>query len=249
MRVAVCMYGQPRTWRSCVEWIQDNYAHGANPEYFCSVKNYNTDKFTDEIEILEDIEVNELLDVYKPALHFIEKYGTFAGAGAFSSMIQSIVSTINLKQQYELQHGMLFDYVVLQRYDAIGGPHTNWLGEVLSATELEPMTILSSNPHIYFGPEAFKRGVGDLILVGHNTAMDALAGNLINNFNPGEYSVKTSDYHFVSPSVSLLEACTHHNILVRHMDLNPIVIRPTSDLSNGFIDSWHLLDEHWKPKD
>lgn len=248
IRTAICMYGQPRTWRLCKDWIQQNYSNGCNPEYFCSVKNYNTDKFTGVTDILEDSEIEDLLNTYSPSLHYIEKHGSFSGYGAFSGMMQSIVSSITLKQQYEFEHGMLFDYVVLQRYDAIGGPHTNWLGEVLGSIPPKPMTILTSNPHIYFGAEAFKYGLGDLLIVGHNTAMDSLAANLINNFNPGEYSIKSSDYHFISPSTALREACEHNNILVNRMDIQPIIIRPDSDVSQGFVGVWHLLDEHWKPK-
>lgn len=99
-RVAVCLYGQPRTWRYCVAHIRQQYVNQEAPvkrlsgfhkrtpliqtnneliefDFFVSVKNYNFFNHVDghrQLQLLGDEEIRDLLQAFAPKLSYISEY-------------------------------------------------------------------------------------------------------------------------------------------------------------------------------
>ena len=249
MRIAVCMYGQPRTWKKCVDWIQESYdLEGSTIDYFCNVKNYNTEKATGVKTKISDAEIDQLLLDYSPKKHFVEQIDGFNGHGGFSSTMLSIVNSINLKQMYEQEKGILYDLCILQRYDCLTGPEQDWLYRFIVDTNPKTMAIYITKDFIHFGQDCFKAGITDLLIMGHNTAMDALAANLINNFCPGSTMEKIVDAHLYTPHVMLRDACMQNNIRIIEYAIDSLLIREDSNLEGGILQNWRELSDFWKPK-
>ncbi len=255
MKIAICLYGQPRTWKHAAGWILDQYQ--GNVDYFCSVKNFNNSTTTTlengvaviqhEPKFVSDYEITQLLQTFNPVRKRVERFGEFVGYGPSHYLFKSMCASLLLKQQHELATGVKYDLVILQRYDLVTGPDINWF----KSFKLNDFT----NDKLYVGAEeeykpheGFHRGISDWIIAGNDAVMSMLMASLINAFNPSKYGHKTADNHLYTSHVILKRICSSLDIMVQvDQNLNSLILREsTVDLASSMVDikkNWDLLSK------
>lgn len=245
MRVAVCMYGQPRTWAKCAGWHRENFKPTSDMsfDFFCEVKDYNTDKFTGIVRPVEYKELSNLFDAYEPRLTRIDTQA-YEGIGAFSSAFQGMFGALLLKQQYEANTSNLYDITVLLRYDVLVGPAVTWFTDRFNKP-IELSYIYASGARAPFGPEAYRIGINDLVVVGNSLALDSFSNKLLSNFNPGSDLMKTYDNNLMSPNVTFYKHASDLGLVVDALPLSPIIIRDHSEVPKDISKHWHLLHSHY----
>lgn len=221
MKIAVCLYGQPRTWKHTAKWITTQY--NGEVDFFCSAKNYNNEAIisndngitviNQEARHLEVAEINKLFQRFNPIRQRIEQYGQFEGYGPSHYLFKSMYASLLLKQQFELSSGTKYDVVLLQRYDIVTGPDINWFSK-FKANDFSHDKIYVGAPHRYFPHEAYQYGMNDWLFGGSDIAMSLLMASLINVFNPGRYNDKTADNHSFTSHVILKNICNSLGIQV-----------------------------------
>lgn len=232
MKVAVCLYGQPRTWKHTKDWITTQYGQ---VDYFCSVKNYNNQvsmvyengisMIHQEAKHVEMDEINKLFQAFNPIRQRIEQYGQFEGHGTSHYLFKSMFSSLLLKQQFELASGTHYDVVLLQRYDVVTGPNINWFDDFKANDFANDKIFVSDTPR-YFPNEGMRFGINDWILGGSDTAMSLFMAGLVNRFNPGYYGYKSADNQLFTSHVVLKNLCDDLGLTVQEdSNLNSRILR------------------------
>lgn len=164
-KIAVCLSGQPRTWRTasdnilnffntkiCIErnirvsvdyfihtWDTNSYRDKNEPRW--QNKDYKIQNISEE----EDIKF-----IFLPAAIEYEQYDASKHLHAWSGLFYSFMRSINLKRKYELENNISYDMVVKSRLD-INFPQEgiNKYGEPISKFHpqmLRPLTAYASSP-------------------------------------------------------------------------------------------------------
>lgn len=144
MKVAICLSGQPRTWRKCLPWWNEMFSAHSNVEFdvFAHLWDFNTETPSSGLapkpvkvsrRELDDLRqrispkgfVVESSDIDPIAMldeHIERKTLPWnarkPAAGAFAcSQFYSLMRAAHLKRQHELDHGFEYDAVVRARTD------------------------------------------------------------------------------------------------------------------------------------
>lgn len=240
MKVAVCFYGQSRSWKRCIERNLEMFKQ-IDADFFCSVKNYNTSIFSDEVEILDSAEIGELLFKIKPKKFFISHYEDeeLIGNGSYSKLYQSIAISTLLKQEYEIENKMEYDYVIYFRYDAMLGPEIAWL----SNFKPNPNTVHTSVKDYQFYGECNSYGLSDVFMIMDSITSNRVANSLYGYFYNTMNTVTRSDYIIKGAGVVLQQICNNANIKVESLayDIGPAIIRADTPETDDF----SVLKNHW----
>lgn len=117
MKVAVCISGQPRTWRNTVSWLRKNLIEPFSADVFLhSWCSYDSNEYKDIIEayspIRHVIDLDNCLNVlnYERGTKGWSTYGIV-------SMYRSIWLSNNLRVGYESEQNMTYDWVFRVRFD------------------------------------------------------------------------------------------------------------------------------------
>lgn len=243
MRVAVCMYGQPRSWAKCVQWQKKNFQSNGTIQFdfFCEVKNYNTDKFTGRVQSVDSTELSALFNAYEPRLSRINTQA-YEGIGAFSNTFLGMFGSLLLKQQYEANTNYSYDITVLLRYDVLVGPSSEWFFHKFSSP-VAASHIFVPGARTSFGPEAYRIGTSDLLVVGDSLAMDSFGSKMVSNFNPGSDILKSYDQNLLCPNVVFFKYASELGLVVSDLRLSPIIIRDHTEVPSDISAQWHLLHQ------
>ena len=178
--IAVCLSGQPRTWKTasdnilnyfntkiCVErnirvrvdyfihtWDTNSYRDKTEPRW--QNKDYKIENLSEE----EDMRLTFL-----PAAMEYETYNSEKHLHAWSGLFYSFMRSVNLKRKYELENDISYDMVIKSRLD-INFPQEgiNKYGEPLSklhAHVLRPLTAYASSPTPTRFPSEFNQSCFD----------------------------------------------------------------------------------------
>lgn len=134
-RIAICLSGQPRSWKKCYQTWSNIFALAGNVEvdYFIHMWDFNSypAKFGQEKESIKltEEELAEIIDTIKPKKIIVEsekKFTPLNGNPALSSspylsQYYGVLRCARLKKQYEIENDFLYDIVVRLRFDIFFG--------------------------------------------------------------------------------------------------------------------------------
>ena len=280
-KIAVCVYGQPRTWKYCAPWIlaslssRDNMRgefkkitemrsldHRFLPsaladvevDYFLNIKNYNTfANFAEGIpeQDLPQSEIDEIIATYKPKKFSVTskeddaKYYGREGDWHYAKMASSMCASNDLKKQYEMETGELYDLVIFHRFDTLTGPTTGSLLDKILSMGIEPMTLFTATKADFrMYRELWKHGFDDMMFAGDTLTADLLMGWLYRQF---ESIVFENDVDFrFGPNVVLTRGAQQCSLNRRHADVQLAIVRDNADLSKPVLTSFQYHKDFWK---
>ena len=160
MRIAICLSGQPRTWKKCYPRWTELFAHQGEVDYFFHFWNYNTPpsfclKFNNnqpfEDRVITEEETQDLIDTLRPKKYLLDckkevgywncnipidkRFGPWCIQQYYSRYYVSL-----LKQQYELEQDFKYDIVIWQRGDTYMMP-----GADLKLEKPEPNVVYTTH--------------------------------------------------------------------------------------------------------
>ncbi len=142
MRIAVCISGQPRTWRIAKDNILNyfdicetrsqnfqweipmpNKKEEVKVDYF--IHTWDTNSYRDKTEprwnnrdySVSDNEENEIRAAFNPASMEFEHFNNNDHLPAWSGLFYSFMKSIMLKRKYELDNDFVYDIVIKTRFD------------------------------------------------------------------------------------------------------------------------------------
>jgi hypothetical protein len=123
MRIAVCISGQPRTWRTAADNIKNYFNVDAQVDYF--IHTWDTNSFRNSNEKhtmkkdcpIDENEITEIRKTFNPVAIEIDKYSYEKYGKHWSSLFFSFMKSVLLKRKYEIENDFLYDIVVKTRFD------------------------------------------------------------------------------------------------------------------------------------
>lgn len=275
IKIAVCLYGQPRTALYCSPWIKKSFNFLSEREtkiwkkqfswhppetvfpqfhvdYFCDFKTVSTaGNYPGKWEIPElhhdDQFFTLLKNEYNPKKYcYTNKNDDFIDGNYpfFAPMISSIIKTISLKKQAELQGNYFYDWVFISRYDLLTGPSVNTLGEIVQVNGIEPMNLYIISDEISITPDdCFRIGLNDTFIFGDSLTCDLLAAKctqvLMKNIN------NYLHLQNLGPNSFLANCAFDAGLIAKKLPINYAIVRPIANLQNSVFDSWFYHRDFW----
>jgi len=123
MRIAVCISGQPRTWKTAAKNIKNYFdLPGVTIDYF--IHTWDTNSYRDlndtsdkkmDYKITKE-EADEIKNIYNPILMEFEKYDC-TRFQRWNALFYSFMKSVWLKKKYELENDFEYDIVIKTRFD------------------------------------------------------------------------------------------------------------------------------------
>ena len=183
-KIAVCLSGQPRTWKKCYSTWLDVMSDWGEVDYFCHLWDYNSDSSLSQYElgatpdtVITNEEKNEIIEALHPKkLVFqakkdnVELHGegvTNVIAPWAHSQFYSMWRVANLKRQYEIENNFEYDLVVRLRTDLVLQP--KFVPPVPGPSTLYTIHTVDSDP-TYGVPR-----IGDIFFLSDSLTFDHVA--------------------------------------------------------------------------
>jgi len=263
-RIAVCISGQIRTWRTCLPALIRFYESHPDTQvdYFYHTWNVNekvqergqqTNAIVTE-HVSDDVvsEINALLKPkkYKVTHTLFNIMNSEIYNDRWVNLFYSLTQSLYLKKEYELEHNFKYDLVIKSRFDIIHNNASILPTELLSMIPLSMITTHCNN----FPCEYNRYNFSDISFYGTTIAMDMLA-NLVYkvvkhninsrqiNDNRHRTSIETYD---VGPGVIIFKYLCENGIKpMDRFNLHEYIVREDSDINplttEGFL---YFLQKH-----
>lgn len=185
MKIAVCLSGQPRTYKYALESLKRYFSGDYEVDYFCHAWNYDTNKVknteTGKVDFLtETIDVGEfeknIIERLQPKKLVVDSSAKL-GQHQFpwNSLLYSLLMANHYKRQFENINGFKYDYVIKARYDLVFDPTTRFkLDDRISGPLHHKMDIYTAH-NDRMEPEYYRFNPSDVIYYGSSFAMDIAA--------------------------------------------------------------------------
>lgn len=180
MRIAVCISGQMRTWKTAAKnqmWFWNT--SGQDVDYFIHTWDYSQDRTGAQQEYIErhisEDEYNEYIDTYKPVMHSIDSYRQedMYGNDHWLSLFYSYVKCLLMKKEYEEKNQFEYDVVIKSRPDLVFNPKVTLRWPPLKNNQIH--TTHGGPMPMEFNMQNFN----DIVFLGNSYTMD-LTMNIFN---------------------------------------------------------------------
>jgi len=241
-RIAVCLYGQPRTWKKCGNYIEDSYSSlGYETDYFISTKDYNEYMNIDGGNYVDvsSSEIQELIEFFNPVRYNVlskKPEHPRPNGWVYSNMFRSIIASILMCRE----HSADYDVVVLTRFDVALGPTVDQFRQSI-LHNVEPLTIYSNERLCRNWPEFGKVVPDDTIMIGQSQSMFIMADALLRFLSTNN----TQDYELLGPNVAVSKAMQLCNLASGSFPGNIAIIRPHETDKTLYTDFKYYAD-HWR---
>lgn len=244
MKIAICLYGQFRTGLYCAPYIKSCYEFGScdldiEVDYFCFTKDYNTngrvlnDKKYGEITPFNNYDdLEKAFDIYKPKekMVFKKEHEGYPITNFPHPNLFSIMMSIELKKDYEEEHGFKYDYCFCQRFDVLILPKN---------IALMIMNLGDKERFIYthlierFPLERNSLGIGDFWFGGDNMSLDLLSSGITPLFSKAHIGC--------GANVAMYDILMANNIYpsIPQPYLLATPVRPEANLELDVMDSFY----------
>lgn len=182
-RIAVCISGQPRTWRTALKNSMKFFnSSGAQVDYF-----YHTWKDTEDcinpsvpqhkrnfISVLDEIpKINKLLSPKKYAVDpvLIGRHEIYNLNDRWMNIFYSMGRSIQLKKDYEIEHNFTYDLVVKSRFDIIYNPEIDFPDMLFDIPSLYMLSTHCEPMQIEYGRYNFN----DIVMFSNSISMDIMS--------------------------------------------------------------------------
>ena len=234
MRIAVCISGQPRTWRVSHKNIQNYFdIDGVDVDYFIHTWDTNTyrgkDETADKKMIFKTIESEEhdINECFNPKGFIFEKFKS-DDFGYYFPLFYSFMKSVWLKRKYELENDFVYDIVIKTRFDInFWQEGINKVGEPLNKFYIHKiMPLVAYNANELFEKFALEFNAinfDDVFFYSDSHTMDLITNiywwyrkivkRSEESINNGSW-VKDNEYYY-GPGTLLYRYLTNHNIHMR----------------------------------
>jgi len=156
--VAVCLSGQPRTWRSAKENLRKYFDRKTNVAYSVKervhvdyfIHTWDVNSYRDksqprsENENFSNTDEQDIRDEFLPTEMEYEKFIEDWHLPTWSGLFYSFMKSVYLKRQYELENDFVYDLVIKTRFDVnFLQTGTNPLGKHNSIFHFHPIVPLT----------------------------------------------------------------------------------------------------------
>jgi len=127
MRIAVCISGQPRTWRTAKDNILRYFDIGVQVDFFIHTWDTNQYRYIDNTntewvnkrpnEKVTSTEKEEIIQAFKPKDIEMEDYKSENFVSLWSTLLYSFMKSVHMKRKYEIENDFRYDIVVKTRFD------------------------------------------------------------------------------------------------------------------------------------
>jgi hypothetical protein len=239
-KVAICLSGQPRTWRKVV----DTWSNIARPEtnvqvdYFMHMWDENSyhSKLGDEKKKVSEEEIQELIARIQPKKYVVETARDFTGLdtsrpehSAYQSQFYSIMRSARLKKDYEIEQNILYDVVIKSRFD-------NFIG----ANNFNPFVRLKERTmygmHFRYDDEKNKFRIGDIFFYADSLTFDIICEFYYDMVKyPSEWFVNTP------PEFAFHWYVKNNNITIQQVWPEVKLMRPSKDYLEAENSNYELF--------
>lgn len=223
MRIAVCLSGQSRTWKTAYKNILHffNLARihpEAHVDYFIHTWSHNTwrNKTSPQWDNWDEpaLDLGDIPSVYNPVYFEVEEFSKNHMPLAWDGLLNSFMKTIHYKKMYEVNNNFRYDVVVKSRLDTIFNPN-----QVFDFT-VTPLTAYTTHPVSKMIREFNYNNFSDVMFYADSPTMDII-GNT-SRYSKKVYSQKILDNQtkwnaisaatFYGPGAILYEYMIQHSI-------------------------------------
>lgn len=230
MKIAVCLSGQSRTWKTAYKNILHFFDYtrinqNIQVDYFIHTWNNNSwrKKTSPQWETWDAPaeDVDDISTVYNPKYFEVENFSKKRFPMAWDGLFYSFMKTIHNKKKYELENNFKYDVVVKSRLDVIFDP------QKIFNFRVTPLTAYTSHPVTKMLREFNGNNFSDVLFYGDSNTMDIL-GNTYRyaKIKHSESSIANNtknniiDYFsYYGPGVTLYEYMTQHGIYPTYNDI------------------------------
>jgi hypothetical protein len=213
-KIAMCLSGQPRTWRKCIDSWYKNVPMD-DIDIFCHIWDFNS---PGEPPVTGG-EIDELMGILKPKKVLVEHRKEFlpfneSQAILFDNVLSQyygIFQAANLKKEYEIENFIQYKRVLRSRYDLFF--NTDIRSDIL-CSKLPANTMMGI--HYGWDPQKHLGRVGDLTWAADSRTHDILADLYFNLCYITSDMLKT-----LSPEYTFFHYIKKNsiNIEIRHWDV------------------------------
>lgn len=183
-RVAVCLSGQARTWRTAARNIRAFFDIPLPPkgydavevDYFLHCWDTNTWRRGPDrsgrsmiVEPLPDGDRAAMAAMFEPKALLIESYPSVPACRPWDGMFRSMMRCAHLKRNHELENHFDYDCVVRTRFDLIFPPERRFV-----LHPMQTLTLYTITPSSKFEREYFSSEVNDIFFYGESATMDLI---------------------------------------------------------------------------
>jgi hypothetical protein len=271
--IAVCLSGQPRTWKTA----SDNILNYFNPkiydetgvrvhvDYF--IHTWDTNSYRDKTQPrwkaqdykIENIsEEDDIMLTFIPAAMEYHKYVPNEHIHAWSGLFYSFMRSVNLKRKYEIENNIVYDMVVKSRLDLnfpqegvnrYGAPISKFYSHVL-----RPLTAYASSPTPTRFPTEFNQSCfDDVFFYSDSPTMDLLSNIYfwyIDIMDKGLAQKQRKEFvdnpeYYYGPGTLLYKYLTNWNIhpYADHATPYYVVRKVAHDMGLHSINDWKQIQE------
>jgi hypothetical protein len=189
-RVAVCLSGQPRTWRTAKDNILSYFDlkdRGIEVDYFIHTWDTNQYRKKNDInwvsrknEKVTNTEKNELANAFNAVSIEMEEYKDGTHVTLWASLLYSFMKSVWLKRKYEIENDFRYDLVIKARTDinyALDGIcNLNFPVNKFHIHPVQHLTAYSTIPVIPRFPTEFNYPCfDDVLFYSNSSTMDIIA--------------------------------------------------------------------------
>jgi hypothetical protein len=262
-KIAVCLSGQPRTWRTAKDNILNYFNfRDSNIQVDYFIHTWDTNQFRKKEDIdwisRENVKVisterADIIRAFNPIDIELEEYNEDSHVTLWASLLYSFMKSVWLKRKYEIENDFRYDIVVKARLD-INYPMMGYcnLNMPLSKFHIHPiqnLTAYSTTPIISRFPTEFNYPCfDDVFFYGNSLTMDIIANcyrwytNIINEnmeaYSNGKY-IQNSTYWY-GPGTILYKYLIENGIHPQGYRAIPyyVVRKEIEDLRLHSIHNW-----------
>jgi hypothetical protein len=187
MRIAVCISGQPRTWRTAKDNILKYFDIGVEVDFFIHTWDTNEYRYINQIDFADrpnekilPTEKEEIIQAFKPKDIEIEDYKSENFVSLWSTLLYSFMKSVHMKRKYEIENDFRYDIVVKMRFDVnflqSGFCNFRQKNDKFYIHDVQPLTAFSTTVILPKFPSEFNYNCfNDVFFYGNSMTMDIIA--------------------------------------------------------------------------
>lgn len=275
MRVAICLYGQPRTALYCAPWIHETFSfmptlptrlwhprrlsgevdcmeREFEIDYFCDIKSRSDSGHTIGGRTTNNTstELHKIREIYKPKKYTLTPSvidDEILKTGPFyTTMYSSICRAVQLKQLYESEENFIYDWVFVSRYDTLVGPNVDSLKKYVQINGVQPLTIYGiGGEQTRFMFESFRAGPNDFMWWGDSFAVDTLCAKLLETWATNNPIEDLRAVYHLGPNTTLAISLCDSGLVYQPVPFAVCLVRGTAELSIPVFDSFDYHARFW----
>jgi len=265
-RIAVCLSGELRHWRTAVanikqffefpesqRYINGNQNLPITTDYFIHTWDTNTWRYYKMEHVHFKIEPHsdksDVYAAYNPKGMIQEPWEQPRFKRAWDSMFYSHARSVMLKREYELENNFQYDMVVKSRFDTVYNPRHKIPLDLMT-------TKMCYSPHVSLMPLEFNyNNFDDVVFYGDSPTMDLVADlyhtyKILHSPEKLQKGLETND---VDPSMYYGPGCLLYNHMIRlgihperHHTFDYAIVRSTAaELNLDGIKDYDEIRKKW----